>query len=135
MKEKQNFLNKIKVRSNGEGPIPTYVTINGRPLNGVRAIDYHIDTDSIPEFTFSINGIKEIKANNAITRFEITPNSVIEAAELIRHELLKRGDIYDSFAASIESSVREQGLQLPFQPTREVAEKILDRVIGVESNV
>ena len=132
MKDKRNFLNKIKVRSKGEAPIPTYVTINGKPLNGVRAIDYHVDVDSLPEFTFNINGIKEIEANNAITRFEITPNSIIEAVKLMRHELLKHGDIYDSFAASIESSVKEQGLQLPFQPPREVAEKILDRVIGEE---
>ena len=57
------------------------------------------------------------------------------AVSILRTELLKHGDLYNSFAASIESSVREQGLQLPFQPTREVAEKILDRVIGVESNV
>ena len=52
----------------------------------------------------------------------------------LRTELLKHGDLYDSFAASIESSVKEQGLLLPFQPTWDVAEKVLDRVIGVEKN-
>ena len=135
MKEKHNFLNKIKVRSKGIGPIPTYITINGRPLNCVHAIDYHYTVDSIPEFTFKIHGIDEIEANNAIIRFEITPNSIIEAVKLIRHELLERGYLYDSFAASIESSIKEQGLQgLPFQPAREIAEKILDRVIGIEND-
>lgn len=54
------------------------------------------------------------------------------AIAILQTELLKHGYLYDSFAASIESSIKEQNLLMPFESTREIAEKILDMVIGAE---
>lgn len=59
------------------------------------------------------------------------PESVMQAAYILRNELLKHNGLYDGFLASIESSVREQKLcGLPFQPEHEIAEKILKRIVG-----
>lgn len=51
------------------------------------------------------------------------------ACKILREELVKHGDLYNAFACSIESSLKEQ---YPFQPERETAEKILKRIIGEE---
>lgn len=54
-----------------------------------------------------------------------------EACEILRNELLKRGDLYNQFVSIIESSLKEQGVSaLPFQPERDVAEKTLNRIVG-----
>ena len=56
-----------------------------------------------------------------------------QAARFLQNELLKHGTLYEGFLSSIESSVKEQELHgLPFQPDREIAEKILKRIIGEE---
>ena len=61
------------------------------------------------------------------------PEPVMQAAYILRNELLKHNDMYDGFLASIESSVKEQKLcGLPFQPEYEIAENILKRIIGEE---
>lgn len=51
----------------------------------------------------------------------------------LRDELQEHGDLYNGFLASIESSLKEQKVSaLPFQPESEIAEKILNRIIGEE---
>lgn len=133
LKIKDDAVN-FKVRNDSGTTIPTKVSINGIDVR-CRSIDYHADIESVPTCTVELLTLGDIEVNHADILFRFTPDTVENAIKILRHELMVRGDLYDSFAASIESSVREQGLQLPFQPTREVAEKILDRVIGVESNV
>lgn len=56
---------------------------------------------------------------------------VSRAIKTLRNELLKREDLYDGFAASITSALKEHWCcGLPFEPEEEVAKKILDYVIG-----
>jgi hypothetical protein len=49
----------------------------------------------------------------------------------LREELLKRGDVWDAFVASITSALIDN--VLPFEPDEELAEKILGRIVGDES--
>lgn len=51
------------------------------------------------------------------------------ACKILREELVKHGDLYNAFACSIESSLKEQ---YPFRPESETADKILKRIIGEE---
>lgn len=56
---------------------------------------------------------------------------VSRAIKTLRNELLKREDLYDGFAASIASALKEHlCCGLPFETEEEVAKKILDYVIG-----
>lgn len=65
--------------------------------------------------------------------FDYSPCTVKEACKILRDELFKHGDLYIAFLASIESSLREQKVTaLPFQPERDIADKILQRIIGEE---
>ena len=122
----------FKVRNNSGTTIPTKVSINGTEMR-CRSIDYHVDLETIPVCTVELLAFGDIEVNHADILFRFTPDTVEDAVKILRNELLRHGDLYSAFVASIESSVKEQKLQgLPFQPTREIAEKILDRVIGKE---
>ncbi len=55
--------------------------------------------------------------------------TIQQAVTIVRDELLKHGDLYDGFCASISSTLKEipSGMGL-----YDVAEKILDGMIGEE---
>lgn len=60
-------------------------------------------------------------------------DEVQNACKILRDELLKHGDLYNGFLSSIESSLKEQKVTaLPFQPESDIADKILQRIIGEE---
>lgn len=48
----------------------------------------------------------------------------------LRNELVKKGDWYDGFVASIGSSLRESGVYEP--DIEDMARRILNRIIGLE---
>lgn len=58
----------------------------------------------------------------------------------MRDELLKHGDVYDGFLASIRSALKDLdrekreigGLEMSYSDYLEIAEKILKRIIGEE---
>ena len=50
---------------------------------------------------------------------------------ILRDELLKNGELYNGFISSIESSIKDQRIiPLPGHTEKEIAEKILSRIIG-----
>ena len=58
-------------------------------------------------------------------------SKVSRAIKTLRNELLKREDLYDGFAASITSALKDYGYcGHPFEPEEYFAEKILERLIG-----
>lgn len=60
---------------------------------------------------------------------DFTPQTVNEAIKVLRKELLKHGDLYKGFYASILSVFKEMG---PCVEEIELAENILKRIIGEE---
>lgn len=52
------------------------------------------------------------------------------AACRLRNELMKKGDLYDGFVASIGSSLRESGVYEP--DIEDIAKRVLKRIIGLE---
>lgn len=48
----------------------------------------------------------------------------------LRNELMKKGDWYDGFVASISSSLRESGVYEP--DIEDFAKRVLNRIIGLE---
>lgn len=64
------------------------------------------------------------------------PENVTKAVKILRNELLKHGDLYDGFTASIASALKDHWCcGLPFEPEEDVAKKILDYVIGEQKDV
>lgn len=58
-------------------------------------------------------------------------DEVQNACKILRDELLKHGDLYDGFKASIISALKETGFA---EDIRDVADRTLIRIIGEEPN-
>lgn len=78
---------------------------------------------------FSPNQIQFLDSKADEYVFPETNHSIQQAVTVVRDELLKHGDLYDGFRASISSTLKEipAGMGL-----YDVAEKILDGLIGEE---
>lgn len=84
--------------------------------------------NEIPIFDFEMEGIPEIDMFGDI-RFSFTPETVEEAVKVLRNELMKHGDFYNGFKASIITAIRESDNGIY---ESEMAENILERIIGEE---
>lgn len=56
-------------------------------------------------------------------------SKIIESVITLREELMKHGEVYDGFRASILSAIRESGMCVEEEP---LADQILARLIGEE---
>ena len=103
---------------------------DGQKITRVRHIDANFDVDEIPTVNVEIVGGFDFEGMADI-HFDYSPVTVKESCKILRDELLKHGDLYRAFSASIESSLREQKITaLPFRPESDIADKILQRIIG-----
>ena len=103
---------------------------DGQKITRVRHIDANFDVDEVPTVNVEIVGGCDFEGMADI-HFDYSPVTVKESCKILRDELLKHGDLYRAFSASIESSLREQKITaLPFRPESDIADKILQRIIG-----
>lgn len=106
-----------------------------------RAVPY-IDQKYLP-FCVNIDHFKNFDTGEDIMKFDSSGYIFTKDCEcdlsdyvniaiiILRDELLKHGELYDGFVASINSSLKDQKLTgIPFQPEREISENILKRIIG-----
>lgn len=119
---------RVKVVNEREGWLGTQCYINDQKIERVRGIDFHVAVDEIPKFYFEMSGMPKIDMPGDV-RFSFAPHTVEEAVKVLRHELLKHGDLYDGFRASISSTLKEIPAGMGVY---DVAEKILDGMIGEE---
>lgn len=103
---------------------------DGQKITRVRHVDANFDVDEVPTVNVEIVGGLDFEGMADI-HFDYSPQTVKEACKILREELFRHGDLYIAFLASIESSLREQkATTLPFQPERDIADNILQRIIG-----
>lgn len=103
---------------------------DGQKITRVRHIDANFDVDEIQTVNVEIVGGFDFEGMADI-HFDYSPYTVKEACKILQEEILKHGDLYNGFLSSIESSLKEQKVTgLPFQPESEIADKILQRIIG-----
>lgn len=127
-----NELPRVRVVNPNDGWLGTEYYIDGKKVNKVKRIDFSVGVDEVPSFVFETIGIPDIDMRGRVV-FDCKPQNVIDAVKILRNKLLKHEDLYDGFAASIASALKEHWCcGLPFEPEEEVAKKILDYVIGEE---
>lgn len=119
-------MHTVKVFNESGKAIPTYIEIDGK-LMTCRSIDYHVDIDTVPVFTFEVMALSDIEVNHADICFKYHPETVVEAVKILRHELMQYGDVYNGFARSIESALKEAK---PYTKDIDLARSILDRITG-----
>lgn len=106
----------------------TKVYIDDKQIKKVTGIDFHVGVNELPNFTFNTIGLPNIDSIGNIN-FAFTPETVQEAVIVLRNELLKHGDLYDGFLASVVSAIKdsEDGILV-----YDLAEHILKRIVGDE---
>lgn len=124
------MLANVKIEQDKENKHIYRVFVNGEKLKRVNHIDLNIDVAEVPQVNVGIVGGCDFEGMADIY-FDYSPYTVKEACKILRDELVKYGDLYNGFISSIESSIKDQRIiPLPGHTKKEIAEKILSRIIG-----
>ena len=106
--------------------------IDGNEVPRVKSVDFHVSVDEVPIFNFEMMGAPDIEME-CLSQISFTSQSITDAISVLRHELLQHGEIYYGFKASLKSAlIAYNSCGLPFEPEEEIAEKILNFMIGEE---
>lgn len=132
---------RVKVVNPNESWLGTECYIDGKKIPNVRSVDFRVAVDEVPHFTFETLGLPEIDMSGDV-QFSFAPETVRQAAVVLRNELFKRGVLYDSFLASMRSAIdgdfwnaREtcgNELDIGQADFHEAAELMLNRLIGLD---
>lgn len=110
----------------------TQCFIDGHEVPRVKSVDFHVAVDELPTFVFEMVAEPDIEME-CLAQISFTSQSITDAVSVLRHELLQHGEIYRGFKASLKSALeRYNYCGLPFEPEEEIAEKILNFMIGEE---
>lgn len=126
------MLANVKIKQDKENKHIHRVFIDGKQIEKITHLDFQVNPSEIPSVTLNIEQMSGIDfEGQAEVNFLNDPFTVQNACKIIQEELLKHGDLHRAFSASIESSLKEQKVTaLPFQPESDIADKILQRIIG-----
>ena len=132
-------MHAVKVFNDTGKVIPTHIEIDGKPIR-CSSIDYHVDPESIPKFTFEIAAFTDIEVNHADIQFCFNPQTVVDAVKILRHELLNDEVLRSGFLASIASVLKDfcdiELMEFRYNTDLDfVAEMVLRRMIGEEGSV
>ena len=97
---------RVKVVNSNESWRGTECYIDGKKIPNVRSVDFRVAVDEVPQFTFQTNGLPEIDMNGDI-KFGFTPETVQQAAVVLRNEFERNAESMGSLIASIESAVND----------------------------
>lgn len=132
---------RVKVVNPNESWLGTECYIDGNKVKNVRSVDFRVAVDEVLQFTFETFGLSDIDMPGDV-QFSFTPETVQQAAVILRNELLKHGELYDSFLASMRSAIDDDfwntretcgnELDIGQKDFDEAAELMLKRIIGLE---
>lgn len=106
--------------------------IDGKEVPRVKSVNFHTAVDEIPVVKFEMMEVPDIEME-CLAQISVTSQSITDAISVLRHELLQRGEIYHGFKASLKSALESYNYcGMPFEPEEEIAEKILNFLIGEE---
>lgn len=96
--------------------------------NKATGIRFEQNAGEVPTFTFETVGLPDIEIENADIRFRFTPETIEDAAKVIRHSLSTDRELYDAFVASISSALKEVPTGAGLY---DAAKSVADRIIGM----
>ena len=120
------MLANVKIEQDKQNEMIHRVFVNGEKLKRVNHIDLNIDVDEAPQVNVGIVGGCDFEGMADI-HFDYSPYTVKEACKILRDELLKHGDLYKAFSASIYSALKDISEDTNID---EMPEIILSRIIG-----
>ena len=120
------MLANVKIEQDKEKPWIHRVYQDGNEIKRIVEANLNIRADSFPEVNITIDGGCDFEGVADI-HFDYSPLTVKEACKILREELLKHGDLYDGFVASIYSALKKipDGTWI-----EEMPQLIMSRIIG-----
>ena len=120
---------RVKVVNPNKSWRGTECYIDGNKIQNVRSVDFHVALDEVPKFTFETLGLPEIDMPGTV-QFSFTPETVQQAAAVLKHEFetneKSRFALYDSIRSVLdESDIDRPSINM-------LAVKIGNRIIGLE---
>ena len=122
MSEKQNKLYSVYWKSPHDGDSILTVAVSADEAYE-KALKKIYEQGESPSFICPAVEISEVDG------YKISPIAVEEACIILREELMKHGEIYRGFCASIKSAMNDS-LEAVFANDDEMAELIVRRIIG-----
>ena len=120
------MLANVKIEQDKENTGIHRVYQDGNEIKRVVEANFNISADSFPEVNITIGGGCDFEGM-ADVRFDYSPQTVKEACKILREELLKHGDLYRAFSASIYSALKDISEDTEIDKMPEI---ILNRIIG-----
>ena len=124
------MLANVKIEQDKENQTVHRVFKDGKKIERVRAINFDISAGEIPIVLVEIAGGCNFEGMADIY-FDYSPYTVKEACKILRDELLKNVELCNGFISSIQTAIEEAPNYIK---NRELAERILKRIIGDEPN-
>lgn len=133
-------IQRVRIVSDNDS-LRTRCFVGENELHEVRGVDFKQTAGEVPQFEFDVFGLPDIEAFGDV-QFSFTPETVQQAAVVLRNELSKRGVLYDSFLASMRSVIDDDfwnsretcgnDLDIGEDDFNEATELMLNRLIGLE---
>ena len=133
----------VKIEQDKENKNIHRVFIDGKQIDKITHLDFQVNPLEIPSVALNIERMSGVDfEGQAEVNFLKDPFTVQNACKILRDELLKHGDLYDGFVASILSVLKENSRCIGDGETEiiaeygenKLAEEILKRIIGEEPN-
>ena len=122
------MLANVKIEQDKENKHIHRVFIDGKQIEKITHLDFQVDPCEIPSVTLNIEQMSGVDfEGQAEVNFLKDPFTVKNACKILRDELLKHGDLYKAFSASIYSALKDISEDTNID---EMPEIILSRIIG-----
>lgn len=132
------MLANVKIEQDKENKHIHRVFVDGKQIDRITHLDFQVNPSEFPSVTLNIEQMSGVDfEGQAEVNFLNNPFTVQDACKILREELLKYGDLYDGFVASMISAVLEEtyipaGVERESleMSARKACEKIFKRIIG-----
>lgn len=122
------MLANVKIEQDNENKHIHRVFIDGNQIEKITHLDFQVNPLEIPNVTLNIEQMSGIDfEGQAEVNFLNNPFTVQNASKILREELLKHGELYRAFSASIYSALKDISEDTNID---EMPEIILNRIIG-----
>ena len=122
------MLANVKIKQDKENKHIHRVFIDGKQIDKITHLDFQVNPLEFPSVTLNIERMSGVYfEGQAEVNFLKDPFTVQNACKILREELMKHGDLYKAFSASIYSALEDmpEGTWIDEMP-----EIILKRIIG-----